>query len=67
MMTPPLLNSTHNCAKITVSLHEFNELVRRLEALERIVIEGRRAALRQELAGLEDGMNLDRTVKRRVR
>jgi hypothetical protein len=66
-MTQSLLNTSPSCAKITVSLHEFNELVRRVETLEKIVIEGRRAALRQELAGLEDGMNLDRTVKRRVR
>lgn len=66
-MIQPLLNNQANCAKITVTLHEFNELVRRVEMLERLVVEGRRAILRQELAELEDGYRLERTVKRRVR
>lgn len=61
------LNKSIECAKITVNLHEFNELVRRVEMLERLVVEGRRAILRQELAELEDGYRLERTVKRRVR
>lgn len=66
-MIQPLLNNQANCAKITVNLHEFNELVRRVETLEQIIIENRRAVLRQELAQLEDGYRLERTVKRRVR
>ena len=60
-----LLNNQQNYAMI--SLQDFNELLRRLEMLERIIIENRRAVLRQELAQLEDGMKLERTVKRRVR
>ena len=52
---------------ITVSVSEFNELLRRLEVLERIVIEERRAVLRQELAKIEDSYKLERTVERRVR
>ena len=65
MMTQHPLNNQQNYAMI--SLQDFNELLRRLEALERIIIENRRAVLRQELAQLEDGMKLERTVKRRVR
>ena len=65
MMMQHLLNNQQNYAMI--SLQDFNELLRRLEMLERIIIENRRAVLRQELAQLEDGMKLERTVKRRVR
>ena len=67
MMTQHPLNSQQTCAMITVSVSEFNELLRRLEVLERIIVEGRRAVLRQELAQLEDGYGMERTVKRRVR
>lgn len=67
MMTQHPLNSQQTCAMITVSVSEFNELLRRLEVLERIVIEERRAVLRQELAKIEDSYKLGRTVKRRVR
>lgn len=67
MTTHSLLNNSQSCATITVSLHDFNELLRRIETLEQIIIENRRAVLRQELAQLEDGYRLERTVKRRVR
>ena len=62
-----LLNSSQNCDKISVNLRDFNELLRRIEVLERIIIENRRAVLRQELAQLEDVMKQERTIKRRVR
>lgn len=52
---------------MVINLHEYNELLRRIETLEKIVITTRRAVLRDELAQLEDGMGLERTVKRRVR
>ena len=67
MMTQHPLNNSQTCAMITVSVSEFNELLRRLEVLERIVIEERRAVLRQELAKIEDSYKLERTVERRVR
>lgn len=62
-----LLNSSQNCDRISINLRDFNELLRRIETLEQIIIENRRAVLRQELAQIEDGMKLERTVKRRVR
>lgn len=62
-----LLNSSQNCDKISVNLRDFNELLRRIETLERIIIENRRAVLRQELAQLEDSYQMERTIKRRVR
>lgn len=62
-----LLNSSQNCDRISINLRDFNELLRRIETLEKIIIENRRAVLRQELAQLEDGMKLERTIKRRVR
>lgn len=66
-MTQHPLNSQQTCAMITVSASEFNELLRRLEVLEKFIMEDRRTALRMELSYLEDGYKLERTVKRRVR
>ena len=66
-MQNSLLNNPQSCATIHVSLSDYNELLRRIEILEHIVISGRREALCKELGFLEDGMRLERTVKRRVR
>jgi hypothetical protein len=64
-MEIPLLknNETH----VTLARNELNELLRRIEVLEKIIVYSRRAALRDELSQLEDGMRLERTVKRRIR
>jgi hypothetical protein len=65
VMEIPLLknNETH----VTLARNELNELLRRIEVLEKIIVYSRRAALRDELSQLEDGMRLERTVKRRIR
>lgn len=52
---------------ITLTLQAYNEILRRLETLENIIIAGRREVLRQELATVEDAYQLQRTVKQRVR
>lgn len=52
---------------ITLTLQAYNEILRRLETLENIIIAGRREVLRQELATVEDAYQLPRTVKQRVR
>lgn len=61
------LNNLQTCATIELTRSDYNELLRRIEMLERIIVMGRREVLRMELAKLEDGMKLERTVKRRVR
>ena len=61
------LNNSQTCATITLTQTEFNEVLRRIEMLERLIISSRREVLRMELCKLEDGMKLERTVKRRVR
>lgn len=66
-MQNTVLNIPQSCATINLTLQEYNELLRRIEALEKFVVTHRREALRMELAQLEDGMGLERTVKRRVR
>lgn len=52
---------------VTLTLQAYNEILRRIETLEKIIITGRREALRQELATVEDAYQLPRTVKQRVR
>jgi hypothetical protein len=61
----PLLKNSEN--HVTLARNELNELLRRIEVLEKIIVYSRRAALRDELSQLEDGLKLERTVKRRVR
>lgn len=65
MQSDKVLQFSQDCDMISVIA--FNELLHRIEVLEKIIIENRRAVLRQELAQLEDGMKLDRTIKKRIR
>jgi hypothetical protein len=66
-MTVGVLNNSQNRDIIQLTVSEYNELLHRIETLEHVVIENRRTVLRTELACLEDGYKIPRTVKKRVR
>lgn len=65
-MTVGVLNNSQNRDIIQLSVSEYNELLQRLERLERIIMKQREAAI-MEFSAVEDAFGMVRTKEKRVR